>query len=330
MTSDEAPLRRGGGMKYASLALPRRRLLLPSRVAAEAQEPSNLLNHNKKGKKMKKVFAVIAVLTSVFFTLTFAETPLDINTMLMRSTFKLEGNGSIGTAFILGKPMPKEPNRAYFVMVTAAHVLNQMKGEKAVLHLRKKEGESFKRIPIEIRIRKGDKALWTTHPSADVAVMYVSLPKEADITLMPTDLLATDEVLQKFEIHPGDRLTCLGFPLNSEANEAGFPILRSGYIASYPLVPTKTVKSFLFDFNVFEGNSGGPVYLVDLNRGYGGAINIGSVQFLVGLVSAQMENLEPIQSRTELRIQKTQLGLGVVIHAALIREALALLPAVPK
>ena len=28
MTSDEAPLRRGGGMKYAPLALPRRRLLL--------------------------------------------------------------------------------------------------------------------------------------------------------------------------------------------------------------------------------------------------------------------------------------------------------------
>ena len=27
MTSDEAPLRRGGGMKYASQALPRRRLL---------------------------------------------------------------------------------------------------------------------------------------------------------------------------------------------------------------------------------------------------------------------------------------------------------------
>jgi len=30
MTSDEAPLRRGGGMKYASLALPRRRLFLPT------------------------------------------------------------------------------------------------------------------------------------------------------------------------------------------------------------------------------------------------------------------------------------------------------------
>jgi len=34
MTSDEAPLRRGGGMKYASQALPRRRLLLADRVAS--------------------------------------------------------------------------------------------------------------------------------------------------------------------------------------------------------------------------------------------------------------------------------------------------------
>ena len=279
---------------------------------------------------MKKVFAVIMVLMGLAFTQSLAEAPMDINSVLMRSTFKIAGNGSIGTAFILGKPMPSDPNKAYYVMVTAAHVLNQMTGEKAILYLRKKEGDSFKKFPFEISIRKGDKALWTTHPSADVAVMYVPLPQVADITLISTDLLATDETLNKFEIHPGDRLSCLGYPLNYEANEAGFPILRSGYIASYPLVPTKTVKSFLFDFNVFEGNSGGPVYMVDYSRTYGGALAIGVVEFLAGLVSQESVFQERIESRNELRIQNTQLGLGVVIHAALIREALALLPAEPK
>ena len=107
-------------------------------------------------------------------------------------------------------------------------------------------------------------------------------------------------------------------------------MLRSGYIASYPLIPTATVRNFLFDFNVFEGNSGGPVYFVESNRAYGNSINIGTVQFLVGLVSEQRVAQEQIKSLNELRLERYRLGLAVVIHAALIREALDLLPPAPK
>lgn len=237
----------------------------------------------------------------------------------------------MGTAFILGKPAPSDPKQSYFVMVTAAHVLHLMKGEQAVLYLRKKDGDTYSKASFPIRIRERESPLWKTHPSADVAVMYIALPKEADLRLVSTDLIATDEILRKFEIHPGDRLSCLGYPLGAEANEAGFPILRSGQIASYPLVPTKSVKAFLFDFNVFEGNSGGPVYFVESNRGYGGSIHIGGpVEFLVGLVSEQKVAEEQIRSLTEMRTQRHQLGLAVVIHGALIREALDLLPSEPK
>lgn len=264
----------------------------------------------------------------------FAESPaemaLDLNTVLMRSTFRIAGDGSTGTAFILGRPAPSDPKKAYYVMVTAAHVLHLMKGEQATLFLRKRDGGTYSKASYPIRIRDRDSPLWKTHPSADVAVMYVALPKEADLSLVSTDLIATDEILRQFEIHPGDRLSCLGYPLGAEANEAGFPILRSGQIASYPLVPTKTVKAFLFDFNVFEGNSGGPVYFVESNRAYGGGVHIGTVQFLVGLVSEQKVAEEQIKSLTEMRMQRHQLGLAVVIHGALIREALDLLPAEPK
>jgi S1-C subfamily serine protease len=257
-----------------------------------------------------------------------AAVPQDINTVLMRSTFKLAGKGMTGTAFILGKPIPSEPEIASFVMVTAAHVLNQMSGDEATLFLRKKDGDTYKKGGLAIKIREGAKPLWTAHPSADVAVMYVRLPKAADIALVSTDLIATDDTLRQFEIHPGDRLSCLGYPLGAEG-EAGFPILRSGYIASYPLLPTKTVKTFLFDFNVFEGNSGGPVYFVESNRTYGGATRIGTIQFVVGLVSQQRLATEEIKSLAETRLQRHQLGLAVVIHGGLIREALDLLPAEP-
>lgn len=276
---------------------------------------------------------VLFLLALDAITSSAAEEIPDINTVFMRSTFKLVGKAAgrnqsnLGTAFILAKPSATEPKKAYFVLVTAGHVLKRMVGDEAVLSLRRKIGDSYQKILFPIKIRKNGRPIWTDHPEADVAVMYIKLPVEADVIPVATNLLATDEMLSQFAVHPGDRLSCLGFPQGVEANEAGFPILRSGQIASYPLVPTKSVKDFVFDFNVFEGNSGGPVYLSDSNRIYGGTTNMGTVQFLVGLVSEQASFNEEIKMGGKKLMLAHQLGLAIVIHASLIREALDLLPA---
>ena len=283
---------------------------------------------------MKPVFFLLAVflLTPNAIKSSAAEEIPDINMVFMRSTFKLVGKAAgrntsnIGTAFILAKPSATEPHKAYFVLVTAGHVLKSMVGDEAVLFLRRKIGDTYQKILFPIKIRKNGRQIWTDHPEADVAVMYIKLPVEADVTPVATNMLATDEMLSQFAVHPGDRLSCLGFPRGIEANEAGFPILRSGQIASYPLVPTRSVKAFVFDFNVFEGNSGGPVYLSDSNRIYGGTTNIGTVQFLVGLVSEQASFNEEIKMGGKKVTLAHQLGLAIVIHASLIREALDLLP----
>jgi hypothetical protein len=269
---------------------------------------------------------IIMLFSSV---LAYSQEAPEINTILMRSTFMLTGAGSTGTAFIVGKPTKEAKDRAYFVLVTAAHVLNEMKGDNAVLVLRKRSGDSFLKAPYPIQIRRGTTPLWVQHSTMDVAVMYVSLPPEIDIQLTPIGLLATDDTLKEFEIHPGDRLSCLGFPLAAEANDAGFPVLRSGQIASFPLVPMKSVKTFLFDFNVFEGNSGGPVYFVDSNRNYAGGTHIGKIQFLMGLVSEQKFAEEQVQSLRQSRKERYQLGLGVVIPAAFIKETIDRLPETP-
>lgn len=132
-------------------------------------------------------------------------------------------------------------------------------------------------------------------------------------------------------MHPGDVLSCLGYPYGAEANESGFPILRSGQIASYPLTPTTKIQTFLFDFRVFGGNSGGPVYFVSSNRTYGGTTKLGeTIQVLAGLVSQEKLVEEEIRSLTETRRSKQPLSLAVVVHAALIREAIELLPPHPE
>jgi hypothetical protein len=272
---------------------------------------------------------IIIVLTTT--TSSWGEKGMDINTILMRSTFKIAGQNSLGTAFILGKPVPDDDQKLFYVMVTAAHVLRDIKGDEAVIFLRKKQGDEFVKFPYPIKIRMNNKPIWKEHSKADVAVMYIRLPQEADVQLLPMSLLATDSLLEEFEIHPGDSLSCLGYPYGAEANEAGFPILRSGQIASYPLTPTKQIQTFLFDFRVFGGNSGGPVYFAQSNRTYGGGTRLGqTIHFLAGLVSEEKVLEENIQSLTETRKAKHALSLAVIVHAALIRETIELLPSKPE
>jgi len=278
--------------------------------------------------KISQIFLILIIALFYLGGFAMAKVSFELNTVLMRSTFKLIGKGSIGTAFILGKPMKEDPKRAYYVLITASHVLDRMKGDEATLFLRKKTGNSYEKVPISIPIRKGETDLWVKHPEVDVAAMYVSLPNDADIALLPISFLADDQVFKKFEIHPGDELLCLGYPFSAEANPAGFPILRSGKIASFPIIPAKETKYFLFDFEIFKGNSGGPVYFCQSGtRTYGGKTYLGQrIQFIAGLVSEEHMVTEEIRSLYEERKKAYPLALAKVIHASFIKEILKFLP----
>ena len=143
---------------------------------------------------------------------------------------------------------------------------------------------------------------------------------------LPVDILATDETLKKYQIHPGDNLAALGYPHRIEANEAGFPILRSGTIASYPLTPTRVNKTFLLSINSFEGDSGGPVYLVDSNRMIGGKKQAEEVRLIVGLVTGQLfldEEAKMIYGTTKMR---HRMGLAIVVPATFVRQTIERLP----
>ncbi|RJQ62264.1 MAG: serine protease [Stygiobacter sp.] len=271
---------------------------------------------------MKKCFLIFIV----FCSITSLAQDLELNTSLMNCTFKIEGDKRLGTVFILGKPMRKDPKRAYYVLITAAHVLDTIKSDVATLNLRKKIGDSYTKKSIPISIRKNGHPLWTKHPEVDVAAMYVGIPDDIVFDLLPTNFLATDTILQEFQIHPGDELFCLGFPHGAEANDVGFPILRSGKIASYPLKPIKKIKKFLFDFDVFGGNSGGPVYFVESNRNYAGGTHVGKIQFIAGIVIEQKYVKEKIVSLNETRETNYQLGLAIVVHAQFIKETIDMLP----
>jgi len=276
-------------------------------------------------KLTKLIFALIAFLFSSVLEV-IAQNKIELNTVLMNSTFKIQDSkGFLGTVFILGQPKPKKKNPlwASYVLVTANHVLNDMKGDSTTLFLRKQDsiGE-FEKFSYKIRIRKNGTPLWVKHDSADVAAMYVTLPSSVKINLLSTTMLVTDETYKKIEIHPGDEFMCLGYPLGQESNEYGFPILRKGILSSYPLVPMKTTKQFLLDVQIFKGNSGGPVYFVQSGRTYGTGMHLETWQFIAGLVSEERLNITKTNTAYKVSVEAQQLGLAVIVPAIFISETI--------
>jgi hypothetical protein len=251
----------------------------------------------------------------------------DLGTRLMHSTFKLTNGKANGTVFLLSRP--KADGQPQTILITAAHVVEQMEGEEVDLVTRKHGPDDLvEKMPVKIRLRQEGKPLWAKHPALDVAALAISLPKEVEPSLLSVDLLATDEMLKQYEVHPGDLLRCVGYPHSGqfEANTAGFPVARLGCVASFPLVPTKKTNGFLFDFNVFEGDSGAPVFLEEHNRFYAGKVQEGRVQLILGLISGQHMIDEQYKMIYQSGMTRHRMGLAIVMHSASIREAIELLP----
>jgi hypothetical protein len=258
---------------------------------------------------------ILSALALAMAALSFAGAQ-DLNVRIMEATFRIAGPAAssgkfaVGTVFLVGLPRPGVRDGTAAVLVTAAHVLKDISGDEAVLWLRRKTADGrFEPLEHRIKIRNRGAPLWTAHARVDVAVLPVELPANAFAPLLSADLLATDETFERFGIHPGDELLCLGFPFGLAANDAGFPILRSGKIASYPLVPAARYPAFLYDFQVYEGNSGGPVYFAASSRA--GETSSQPVAFIAGLVSQYAV------------VEGQRLQLASVVPAQFIRETLA-------
>ena len=242
----------------------------------------------------------------------------DLNTQLMRATFKIIHEKSTATGFIL-----KKNNEEKYILITAAHVLINTPGDETTLQFRTKKADGeYIKDPIKVTIRKDGKPLWAKHPTEDVAALWITPTKNADLSTLSTDLLASDALLQKHKIHPGDHIANLGYPHRAEANSAGFPILRNGSIATYPLYPTAKTRTFLMSGNIFEGDSGGPVFLYKPSRTES---DKDETRLILGLVTAQHfldEDIKLIYGTSKIR---HRLGLAIIVHASLIKETIELL-----
>lgn len=193
----------------------------------------------------------------------------------------------------MGLPIAPNSARSWYVFVTAAHVLKDIAGNTATIDLRRKnDNGTYDEYPYIFQIRNDFINLYETSSEADVAVAFINLPSTTELpSTVPTSFLVSDERVSEIDLHPGDNLFVLGFPLYTSLNT--FPVLRSAILSSYPLVPAKTVRRYFLNFRVFPGNSGGPVYFDYMGRFYSSSdtADFSRRQFgILGLVSDQLSS----------------------------------------
>ena len=241
----------------------------------------------------------------------------DLTVGLINATVQLDqpsgpDTRTVGTGFLIQAPRPDGTPRV--VLVTAAHVLERMPEVEARIGWRTvlpNGGWRFDPEPLRIRDRNNE-PLWVRHPERDIAVIEVLAPEPFARAAIPLGWLADANTFDVWQVGPGDELLSLGFPRGLSANRAGFPILRVGRLASYPLSPVAAFPTFLLDFTVFPGNSGGPVFWTPTARRRPGAVEPDH-PFVAGLLSQ------------EVLVREERLEIGVVTHAVFIREAIAML-----
>lgn len=258
----------------------------------------------------------------------------DFNINMMRSTFLIEGeNNSKGTCFIIGN-WDGDSIVKQIYLVTAKHVLDGMIGDSANIYLRIRLADSsYKTFKNKFEIRRQGVNQYVSHPTEDVAVIK-SYPilNIFDYVIVPEFLLISEVQIKLLKLHPGDNLNVLGYPMGKSYQDTGFPILRSAKISSYPILPISIYKTFLLDFEVFGGNSGGPVYFVDksnrkINKKYerGQSVNPDFIyQNIIGLVSSEAILKESVRSLNKTELITHKLSLANIVHAKYILETIEL------
>jgi hypothetical protein len=231
---------------------------------------------------------------------------VDLTVALIKATVQIdqpisEAKRMVGTGFLIS--VPKSDGTTQIVLVTAAHVFEKMPAADVRIGWRVQGAKgSWSYVPSNMTIRSAAGPVWYQHPAQDIAVIPVNVPESLRDSAIPASWLADDTTFINERVVAGDEMVTLGYPHGLSANVAGFPILRAGRLASYPVSPSSAYPTFLIDLTAVPGNSGGPVFMTSQGgKGH---------TFIAGVLIKQVED------------DNQRLELGVVTDAIFVRETI--------
>lgn len=219
------------------------------------------------------------------------------------STYAIATEKGLGTCVIVNRRDMTSPSGIVPVLVTCAHVLAAApRGPYFIVLRLPAQGANPQIVMLRIDVSP-DSTPYVKHPRRDIAAMTIRLPPDIAKLISIPSFISESSIAQSAP-HVGDQILLLGFPKVFPGTEGGFPVFRSGIIASYSSGSEADLEKYLIHTNVYSGDSGGPVFAAG-SRGD---------PKLLGLVS---ERIGP---------KVGAVPLAVAIDASVIRETLALLP----
>lgn len=258
--------------------------------------------------------------------------------------FILGQNGQvpIGTAFIVGYPVPGKPDQFVPLVVTAKHVIGD--NVKVLGRFSTQEGKSTATAEYDLAALRRAGDYWE-HPDPGVDIVVFRTPnfQQAKYQVVPLNLVASKDDFKSASIQTTDRVVFPGLLVNFMGLSKNFPIIRSGSIALLPdeVVPmrytvgSKSIETrqdvFFVDGTAVPGESGSPVFLWPGPRLQGGAFAIGGTQPLLlgvmhGFYTALPREVKTIQAQgTQVFAENS--NIAIVFPSWRLREILAL-PAV--
>ena len=232
------------------------------------------------------------------------------------ATFRITNGRTSATAFLVAlEPAEEDEGTSTTVLVTAAHCLEQMPEAATTLVLRERNDDAtYARKETSIALREGDKPLWVRHPDLDIAALLVELPEETAARPVCFGQVADASWALEGKLHVGSDVFIPGYPATLEGNEAGWPVLRRGTVATHPLAPVQSAQRMFVNAPTFGGDSGAPVVLIDDNRAV-----------VVGIVTGMQRQTSRSRTPFEERVSHMPLALAITLQAPFIRETIELL-----
>ena len=259
---------------------------------------------------MNRIFRNLLIPTAAALLSSCASTDMATGTHLtptekmMWSTYALATPRGMATCVLVNRRDPSAPGGIRPILITSGHVLSSAPHGPFYLIVREQApGQDPIIGVVEFTCDPAVPAPFFVHPTKDVAVMELDVPKEfaRDVPL-PSFIDENTVGRPGDQIHVGDDLLVLGFPHVLPGTEGAFGVLRSGKMASYCVGPAPGTKNYLINTTVFGGDSGAPVFTADRQRG----------PKLVGILTQRIGEKE------------AGIPLAVAINASVIREALDL------
>jgi hypothetical protein len=235
-----------------------------------------------------------------------------------------------GTGFFVQVPSQHFPTTSFVYVVTAKHVLTDIKNDVYIL-LNGKDGgvKQLKSIGPE----------WWTHPSdksADVAVRQVGFQDDVDLLAVQIKDFISPEEIKAGQVVPGDEVFMAGLFSPAPGIKRNLPVTRHGNIAMLPDEQIQTEFGFadvyLVEARSIGGLSGSPVFVRPPLR-YGIEMPKGTTAYfdaigqfrLLGLMHGHWDVKESEINKTDIehdRKRGVNLGVGIVVPALKILETI--------